>query len=685
MIWLNAAGFDGPWRERGMAQLLNDPREAACARDGATTLLIAQELASPDIGGRNRLTGWLRRLFGPVVVTMIGAAAYIACRLNPRATVVANDYVAGKLHGRIPAKEMLRYERSVMEVMESADYSPLHRFVDILDDTSRRLSASGGGFEHHGVSLLKVNEIRWVAHVVYADVVLRFFERVLTRGGWRRVAALGVSAQLPLIVRAADRLGLTMSNSTRLFARLSGLRAERNHGHFIDSVLPLSFERPAHFSKPSLPGPKIKGERRLLAIGNYDRTMERFERLLPVLKAQGFSVHLLALPRINILDRLVDDHGVQCSLVADWMSSDEVERLRAEALSKAKRWWQELVRTRHEKSALSEEGARFDNVQGILRSYFLHGAESAMAAAEIGRRVIDRIEPDIVLNFEDWEFNRGATLVAEQRGIPTVAYYCLSAEAQPGLVRRTQSWMAVAGKNLYRSHARQYPPARIRIVGDPLAASPGPKLGAKELSAMRGRFGLDMNRPVLAIMSSYPSDGVQLSDLEVMFKRSFDAANCIGDIQIVVKAHPAQLVSQVQQWLDAWNCHGALILQGVPLYDLCACVDLVSVPITTAVHQALLAGTPVVNLQPIESLEQFDKMGFDYLAGKGIVHVPPTEDAVSVVRSLLFDHAARQAQVQRGYDHVAEHSGPLDGKAPERFVAFVEDILKQTKNSPEPL
>jgi len=634
-------------------------------------LLVAHDLSRPDIGGRNRVIAGVRRILTPAAAAVVGLAARVRGR-NGDVAVVANDYVAGTLRRWVPQASIVPYETRLLRQVEEADYARLHRFADLLEQISRRAAAAGGGFTHKGLSLIKIHEIRWIWHVAYAEGSLSLFEQELRARGWHRLAALGFSAQLPYAVRALRRVGGTRSRSARAMAHIAETREYDGHSRFLRRMFPHFLERVTEGSRPPAV-PAKGGARRLLAVGNFDRTIERLEHLLPTLSLAGFEIHLLALPRLKSIERLAAA-GVRCSLVGDWLTPTEVTALKPAAAAKSERWWAELTAAMRETTVDHESRELFDNVRPLLEAHFRYGAEPTMMAAEVGRRAVEAIQPDIVLNFEDWEFNRAVTVVAAESGVASVAYYCLSAPGVAGLVRRTQPWMAVAGENLRAAFRSQYGEDRIRVVGDPLAQPAKSLPDAAQRQAYREALNLASDRPLIVILSSFPVSGISLLDIETVFRRTFAAARAI-DAQVVVKSHPAQSVAQIRGWMKAWDCGNAPILYDVSLFDLCACADLVSVPVTSAVHQAMMAGTPVVCLQTRESLEPFESMGFSYLAGKGIVHAPPGTDLETMFRSLIFDRTRRAEQIRRGFAHVEEHSGPLDGRAPERFLAFVEDIL----------
>jgi len=639
------------------------------AQDPGFTLFLAPELPHPNAGGRNYL---IRRLRVPSAwLANTALRLLLLLRLNrTQARLLANDYTADALVGLITEDRIERYDRALLLAVETLDFAPLHRFADTLEEKSHTLTANGASFTHRGLSLSKIHEIRWIWPVAYNCAFSRLCLTEISQHSATQFKALGWSGKLPAAVLAADRAGLSVDIVTQRLAGASARLQYRAQSRFLHRVVPHYLNKTSKQRRAL--ATRSDDRKRMLVIGNFDRTIERLERLMPALASAGFDLHVTALPRVERVANL-RELGVECSLVSDWIEPGEANALQRKTASAARKWWREVEAARADFNQESYGVRVYDNAREILKAHVLNGAGAAALAAEVSTRVMDAYAPDIVLNFEDWDFNRAASLLARQRGIPTLAYYCLSAPGHAGMVRRTQEWMAVAGENLRSAFAFQYDPDHIRVVGDPLVTAQ--ELRCINVAELRQKLGLKIDARYIVLMSSYPTAGIALEDIEQIFRRTFHAATALG-VEVVVKAHPAQPIDEVRNWMRAWNLgNDAIILRDCSLSELCSAVDVASVPVTSAVHQALLVGTPVVCLQSTRSLEPFESMGFDYLTGKGVVHVAPDIDATSIIRALIFDSDARAEQVRKGFDHAKEHVGPIDGGAPQRFVAFVQYIL----------
>ena len=650
---------------------------------GDAMIILAPDQLSPDIGGRNAFISGVRRLTGGPALSLIVARARHLIATHPGSRVVANDAVAEAARGVIDPANVEGYERDLLLDVETSDYTPLHQFADALDDLSAQLDRSGqGGFHHRGISLVKIHEIRWIWPIAYTCSFARLCLDWITSSKARRLTALGWTTKLPAAIYAARRVQVRIGPVARAFASLSDQLEYRAHATFVGNIVPHWMEQASlDRSVPVMPYPTDKPA--IVVVANFDRTLERLERLVPELQAADYTLHVVATRRLPSLDRL-RAQGVDCTLAKDWLTPQDMRTITKEGTAKGKAWWQAVTRAAAAGRLAQTQGEIeiFDNARHVLRAHFLHGGPACMFAVEVAARVLDTYKPQLILNFEDWDLNRALSLMARQRNIPSLAYYCLSAPGHAALVRRTQDWMATSGENLRKAFVHQFAPGHIRVLGDPLVRPIEHRVDAEARRALRQQLGLHPDKPLIVLMGSYPTVGLTLDDLKTVFQRTVRAAALIGNVQVIVKSHPAQTAEQVKQWCVAWDCGDIPVVKDVSLFDLCEAAELASVPVTSGVHQALMAGIPVVCLQSRQSILPFESMGFDYLTGKGVVHVPVELDAAPVVARLLFDAEARKQQIAQGFQHVEEHSGPADNLCGQRLVAFIADILAATAPAP---
>jgi hypothetical protein len=443
----------------------------------------------------------------------------------------------------------------------------------------------------------------------------------------------------------------------------------RSISRYLLSLLPCCSKK-VIFSEP-------KKRRRILFVGWIDRTVERLVAAAPMLREEmGADFHFLSVLRVSLTDSL-RRAGFSCSYVHDWMKRKEGTALMRTVDRAAARGWDKIQKNEKLFSRHRWQGVPiFPYVAPVLKRSCLDGASFSSYFVEIAARAIEQAQPDMVVCLEEWEIQRAITLLCRQKNIPTVAYNTLSGIAYDNVIRRSQDWMAVTGKVLYRGFEDQYKEKKERlcVIGDTLVDRA--VLSSKEESRRKvcSDLGLSLNKPLVLLLSTYATSPVTMKDIEILFKKTAQAVKCIPGAQLIIKTHPLQPAHDVRCWIKLWGC-GAKVVDQYSLFSLCQAADIVSAPITSAVWQAMLAKTPVVCIQHKELLEKYEGMGYDYLENKGIFHISPTEDALPIFEKLIFDPKTRESQIQRGLKHAEEHMGPVDGQATQRLVTFLNSIL----------
>lgn len=573
------------------------------------------------------------------------------------------------------------YDADIVIWKEQADCSALHEFADALYRLSE-LAGKESGLTYHNLPVLKLLEPRWLdplfsSILVYANM----FSSVLDKTRPPSVRVLGGFSEIERLaadIASAKAIPVSGARFRWWLRALSELMCEG----VVDQVE--SYRAMVRRDLRELPGKaNMSAYDRLarppvLFVANINRTLERLRAALPTIQGRAeFEPCVLASSRVTLVEAL-KAQGLPCSYTRDWLSANEGRQLVEQAGNRALTGWRYLQSQATALLPHSWQGVRiYSYAEPLLQAACLEGSCRAVIVAEIAKRVIDRCKPVLVVNFEDGELNRAVTLLCQQRGIPTLAYHNLSPGSYVGLVRYTQEWVAVAGPWLYRSYStkQRYTPDRIRIVGDTLTDSVATASRGKARETICRTLNLSAMHPILVLLSAYPACPITVTDIWLGFKRMFRAARQIQGSQVVVKAHPLQSVETVKQWMSAWDCSGVLV-HDCDLLELCLAADLVcTISTTTAVWQPMLARTPVVYVQPRDALGQLDQVGFDYLKGKGVVHISPEEDPAPAFERLIFDSSTRQAQIERGLAHASEHVGPLDGESSSRLVRWMNEII----------
>lgn len=135
--------------------------------------------------------------------------------------------------------------------------------------------------------------------------------------------------------------------------------------------------------------------RLILVVGNFDRTLERFEKLWPALQAAGYSAHVLALPRIT-WDKRLAAQGVAVSFPANWIEPTSIAVMTAKAKKMAPAFCAALEGDGELGKVRCEGQPLFEIARTALLQHVKHGVPSAMLAAEVAERAIQSLLPDLL-------------------------------------------------------------------------------------------------------------------------------------------------------------------------------------------------------------------------------------------------------------------------------------------------
>ena len=639
-----------------------------------TTVVAADDW--PHLTNDRGVRGWAQRQ----IAAYAAERATRVCEAQDGTLLLASDATAEAIDPR--RCRAISYNALQVPALLAADYEALYKFADAMVAAFDR-----AGLEHAGVSLTRVLEFRWLDplfHKVlfHADTLsavisqTRATRLVLLDDGSdieQMLADVGRQQRLAVVVAGEGRIVHRMKQAMTA-PRWSEQPAEfrrmiaRDLSHLKEAA------RKDAFNTLSVP--------RVLFIGRMDRTVERLCAAVPsLLRSSEFSPALLYSWRVTLASKLPRE--VPCSSIYDWIGRGDAERIVRDVRVVATQAWQRVSKdAEHTLGHLYRGTPLFRAAKPLVEHVIREGAPRAALLVAMASAALDVASPSLVVSFEDGDTNRAFNLLSRQRGIPSLAYYVLSPAYGPQLVRRTQGWLAVSGESLRTAFSSQMTvhPERLRIVGDTLTDAVAGRSRRGARAQVAESLGLSPERPIVALLSTWVAPPIRLDDIRTVFTRTAAAVRDLPGAQLVIKVHPLQPVEQVRSWMQSWQCEGTVV-RSIDLLDLSLAVDVVSAPTTTAIWQPMLAGTPVLCVQPRRSVEFFEPFEYGYLSGKGVVFVPEDQDAGPVLRSLLFDQGARAEQIERGLAHAVRHVGPIDGRAGERLRGLIEEILRAR---PEP-
>ncbi|NJL08993.1 MAG: hypothetical protein HC900_12695 [Methylacidiphilales bacterium] len=647
---------------------------------GETTLVFVHAIATPRIGGRNAFVAAMRRLGLSLYESWMLRCVRRIIESAPGPVVVVTDghmleVIAVRFAGSC---ECIRTSDHLRPQFQKFDrprpmVQPLLDFVEALHSRFPGESGHRNAFVRDGVAHLEMFNLRWLVSLALRFAHAPLLHEIVEERPIGSFAFVGAPPELSVLVAAAAARGYRTSSAIRLASRLSGWLVYLDERAFFARIARVVFGNP----DDTMRTPQLDPDRRrLLVIANYSRTLDRLLRELPRLAAAGWHVTILATRRADLAER-VRDAGATVLYTDELTTQQEVAEAKVRGRRDGRTAWRAYRAAARAGLPQAAAGVSVASAAAPhIKAAMMGGFDASHLSLIVMARLLDALEPHLVLNFEDWELNRAASFLGRQRRIPTLAYYCLSGVPKDILFRRSQDWFAASGANLANGYRDQFPDGHVRIVGDTLVGKFEPATLAERRACAREAFGFSPSERIVVQLSTWAP--ASLADMRNAFIRAHEATRMLGNARFVVKAHPAESLSQLHGWLNDWGC-SADVLQDVSLPDLCTAADLVTTVTTSAVFVPMSLGTPVVCLQAAEVLKPFEFLGFDFLKGKGVVHIPPEEDPVPTFRSLIEDPCVRAEQVQRGLAHAEEHLGPQDGRSAERLLAFMADIVEASK------
>lgn len=310
-----------------------------------------------------------------------------------------------------------------------------------------------------------------------------------------------------------------------------------------------------------------------------------------------------------------------------------------------------------------------------------HAAECTLSL-DTARAFIQRIGPAaIVLTNEDHPAVTALVAEGARAAVPTVllqdaiwgpgryarapesATTRISEDSQMALIpMKTCVWGEATKHILLRDGG--YPPDAVAVTGnwryDPFLSAPG-RVSRERLCAS---LGLDPRATIAVLATPDQPESPALALWVVRALRAYP------EYQLVVKTHPGQDSDPYARMLAREGTGRERLITG-RLYEILLVAAVVITEVSTVAMEALLLGKPVVET----SLSVIPRHGY---AGSGVgLGVPPDGDLVAALRRALTDPPTIAELAARRRAFIAEYLGVADGRAAERVLDVVGDLLVQ--------
>jgi len=181
------------------------------------------------------------------------------------------------------------------------------------------------------------------------------------------------------------------------------------------------------------------------------------------------------------------------------------------------------------------------------------------------------------------------------------------------------------------------------------------------------RFSLDKTKKIVLLATNpYGEDNARKLVSAVV-----NAINKFDELQLIIKPHPRESVDFYQGVLDELNFKNGKAI-GFDTFELIKISELVMVVTSTVGLEAMLCNKPVIsiNLFNLPEAVPYVKSG----AAIGVYQENKVEDGI---RTALYDNLARVKLAEARKIFVDNHNYKNDGKATERVVNSMLEILNR--------
>lgn len=527
------------------------------------------------------------------------------------------------------------------------------------------------------VTDLRILEQRWVVPMTLRLSYIPFLQYLISTYNVSSINIIGFPDYLPFVIKFCSFKRVRTQRYKKYYIKLIDLFIKYKEKKFYKQMSKTVFIRNLfkkhNFSKnENFLNKNYFENKKLLVVLNYDRTAERLIALLPELKKDNWSITAICLRRVTLAEKI---RKLGASVIYTDQLINHHDYFLCKNESKISK---NLLNQFLNRRELQESFLYGCDLKSISLPYLKSLIPDALLVSKMAQLSVNKLYDadnyDLTLHFEDWELNHAVTFQGRKRNIPSLAYYCLSGVPEDTLFRRSQDWFAASGENLRTGYEKQFTRDKTRVVGDVLSTKSS-DLTMSDKEELKKSFNIPKTKKIILLLATFPCPGVNLSEIELVFRRTFASAKKIPNAIVVVKAHPGQSIDALKSWMLNWNCSTEFIFQAESLTSLLQISDIVSTVATSAMFQALVCEVPVVCLQSKKSLLLYEFFGFDILSNKGVIHIDAEDSPDKIINDLIFDQSLRSIQTKKGLIHAETHLGPSDGKSSARLIKYMNDII----------
>ena len=325
-----------------------------------------------------------------------------------------------------------------------------------------------------------------------------------------------------------------------------------------------------------------------------------------------------------------------------------------------------------------------------IKSYFFNRFDSFLSAArnmEVSKKLIENYNIDITICIDENGNSRFLVFASHMCNIPSVGLqhgviapikitydynkkdlHCYKNKLNCILAEKT----AVFGKKFKDLLIKNgnYRQDQIAITGQPRTDIFYENKNKYSKKSLCRKFGVD-HKKKLVVFASQPFE--DSSEPRTALIEIVKSLRNIKNVELVVKLHVDDDSSFYNEILSHLK-YKAIVTKDTDLYSLLFCSDLVVSISSTVILEASVMGKPVIQLNLIENYDFFGDM-----KNKAFIKITNKKDLPTAIKRSLFDESfSKKIKIKREKS-ILEYYHRIDGKATERFLNVVDELLENKK------
>lgn len=317
-----------------------------------------------------------------------------------------------------------------------------------------------------------------------------------------------------------------------------------------------------------------------------------------------------------------------------------------------------------------------------LSFYFNSFFERVVKTIEMAKELVEKEEPDLILIIDEYGvFGRALIVAGKLKKIPTLAIqhgniglgymYPKGSVSVHGSAKTPYCPIpdktAVFGRYYcdLLTKMSAYPPSRVVITGQPRYDVLTLADRVFDREKFCSRLNLNPDKKIVLVAT----EGLPILVGEAYLRSILTALKTLPDLQIVIKPHPREKGEWYKRVVKEENVEAVVLPKVADTLEALYVCDLLIASFSTVITESIILGKPSVTLHLSESEDPAPYY-------KDVtLRVYKKEDLVPAIRETMHDEKTREKLKKTGKKFVFEHAYKQDGKATERIVNVIEEMI----------